>query len=271
MHGTIDRGRVILLTISGVILVGALIEFIQVALAAAGADRLGIDIGYWYPLYAQRWLETGTPYLPHQLAGPYHVSGQDFLFPPLALYVFAPFLVLPKVIWWIVPIVALALCWRRFRPALWTFPILALVLLWPRTIGQIVVGGSDLWVSAAVALGLLYAWPFVLIVIKPSFLPLALLGVRSRRWWIAAGVVLLAAIPFGTLWFDYVTAIRNSGLPLSYSLLQLPIVLAPIVIWIGRTRPTALAIDGRAGVRRPGWLRWPGWLPDPRKRVTASS
>jgi hypothetical protein len=83
----------------------------------------------------------------------------------------------------------------------------------------------------------MFAWPFVLIVIKPSFLPLALLGARRRSWWIAAAIVGLAALPFGMLWVDYVTAIRNSGLPLYYSLLQVPIVVAPIVMWLGRTRP----------------------------------
>jgi hypothetical protein len=248
----VDWRRVALLTTTGVLLVGAAIEFVDVAARALRQDTFGIDIGYWYPLYASRWLETGQPYLPHQLAGPYHVTGQDFLFPPLALYLFAPFIYLPSVIWWLVPGIALALCWRRFRPAMWTYPILALILIWPRTIGQLVVGGSDLWVSAAVAMGLLYLWPFVLIVIKPSFLPLALLGIRSRRWWLAAGIVLLAAVPFGTLWLDYVTAIRNSGLPLTYSLIQLPIVIAPLVIWLGRTQPDRFALprrDAAAGSR----------------------
>jgi hypothetical protein len=234
--GSLDWRRILILSLTGVILVIAAYELVETASRAIRQGTLGVDIGYWYPHYAQRWLDTGVLYLPHQLAGPYHVSGQDFLFPPIALYVFTPFLVLPIAIWWIVPAVALVACFRRFRPAMWTFPILALIAAWPRTIGQIVVGGSDLWVAAAVALGLLFAWPFVLIVIKPSFLPLALLGARRRSWWIAAAIVVLVSLPFGTLWLDYVTAIRNSGLPLYYSLLQLPVVLAPIVMWIGRTR-----------------------------------
>jgi hypothetical protein len=234
---TIDWRRVGLLTITGFLLVVAGLELVETTTRAIRQGTLAVDIGYWYPLYAQRWLDTGVLYLPHQLAGPYHVSGQDFLFPPIALYVFIPFLVLPIAIWWIVPTVAFVACFRRYRPALWTFPILALIAAWPRTIGQIVVGGSDLWVAAAVAFGLMFAWPFVLIVIKPSFLPLALLGARRRSWWIAAAIVGLAALPFGMLWVDYVTAIRNSGLPLYYSLLQVPIVVAPIVMWLGRTRP----------------------------------
>jgi hypothetical protein len=202
---SLDWRRVLVLTMTGVILVVAGLELVETTARAIRQGTLAVDIGYWDPLYAQRWLDTGVMYLPHQLAGPYHVTGQDFLFPPIAMYVFIPFLFLPIVIWWIVPAVALVACFRRFRPALWTFPM--------------------------------YAWPFVLIVIKPSFLPLALLGARRRSWWIAAAIVGVAAIPFGSLWLDYVTAIRNSGLPLYYSLLQLPIVLAPLVMWIGRTTP----------------------------------
>lgn len=232
----IRLGRVLALSATGFLLLLALVELITVGTDAARIGRIGLDIGYWYPYYARRWLETGVLYYPEQLIGPYVVSGLDFLFPPITILVFVPFLYLPIVIWWLAPAAVLGACWRRYRPAWWTYPLLALILAWPRTIGQLVVGGSDLWVSMAVGLGVLYAWPFALVAMKPSFLPLALLGARRRAWWVSSAVLLLIALPFGTQWFNYATAIRNSGLPLTYSLYQLPVTLAPIVMWLGRTR-----------------------------------
>jgi hypothetical protein len=222
---------------TGVLLLLALVELVTVGMEAAGRGHIGLDIGYWYSYYARRWLETGVLYRPEQLSGPYLVSGPDFLFPPIAILVFVPFLYLPIILWWVAPAVVIGACWRRCRPARWTYPVLALILAWPRTIGQLLVGGSDLWVSMAVGLGVLYAWPYALVIMKPSFLPLAVLGARKRSWWVAAAVIALVALPFGTHWLDYALAIRNAGLPFSYSLFQLPVTLAPIVIWLGRTRP----------------------------------
>jgi hypothetical protein len=244
----IRLGRVLALSATGFLLLFALVELITVGTDAARVGRIGLDIGYWYSYYARRWLETGVLYRPEQLVGPYVVSGLDFVFPPIAILVFVPFLYLPVVIWWLAPAAVMGACWRRYRPAWWTYPLLALILAWPRTIGQLVVGGSDLWVSMAVGLGVLYAWPFAMVVMKPSFLPLALLGVNRRAWWMASAALLLVALPFGTQWFDYATAIKNSGLPLTYSLLQLPVTLAPIVMWLGRTRagPGRVVVPSRS-------------------------
>jgi hypothetical protein len=243
-------GRVGVLSATGFLLLFALGELVTSGIDAARIGRIGVDIGYWYSYYAQRWLETGVLYRPEQLAGPYVVSGPDFIFPPIAILVFVPFLYLPIVVWWLAPVAVMGACWRRYRPSLWTYPVLALILAWPRTIGQLVVGGSDLWVSMAVGLGVLYAWPFALVVMKPSFLPLALLGARTRAWWVASAALVLVALPFGRHWFDYATAIRNSGLPLTYSLYQLPITLAPIVIWLGRTRAASDGVGAPSGLSR---------------------
>ena len=52
----------------------------------------------------RNWVDTGEFYLPHQLAGPYQVQTLvDVLYPPIALYLFVPFLVLPAVLWWAIP------------------------------------------------------------------------------------------------------------------------------------------------------------------------
>ena len=52
-------------------------------------------------------------------------------------------------------------------------------------------------------------------------------------------LVLIACIPFGALWLDYVAVLRNSDVPLSYSLLDVPLALAPVVAGLGRRRSPA--------------------------------
>lgn len=229
--------RVAVLTLTGVILVFAALELVATAEAFDARGEIGLDIGRYYTGYARDWLAGRPVYGPNQLSGPYDVlEGDGMLFPPTVLYLFAAFTVLPLPLWWVIPGAAYVACFVRYRPSLWTFPVLALIVFWPRTVGQLVVGGSDLWVGAAVAAGLIYGWPFALILVKPSYVPLALLGVRRRSWWIAACILAAVSIPLGTLWLDYLTAMRNFQAPLTYSLPALPLVLAPLVMWLGRTR-----------------------------------
>lgn len=85
------------------------------------------------------------------------------------------------------------------------------------------------------ALGLVYRWPAALILLKPSLLPFALIGIRDPRWWITAAVI--AGVTFLGPWRDYITVIQNgadSGGPL-YSIWQVPLMLIPIIAWIGRS------------------------------------
>jgi hypothetical protein len=54
---------------------------------------------------ARRWVETGVLYSPSQLAGPYTNAdawlpgGVANLYPPPAVLLFVPFLVLPAIVW----------------------------------------------------------------------------------------------------------------------------------------------------------------------------
>src|SRR5215510_5930822 len=52
----------------------------------------------------RRWLDTGTPYLPQEVAAPFQFGTETFLHPPISLLLFAPFLVLPIALWWAIPI-----------------------------------------------------------------------------------------------------------------------------------------------------------------------
>ncbi len=80
-----------------------------------------------------------------------------------------------------------------------------------------------------------FAAPFVLL--KPSLAPFALFGIRRRSWWLGAGAFLVLCLPFGAMWADWVTSVVNSqgGGPL-YSSLEAPMLLLPLVAWLGRTR-----------------------------------
>ena len=69
------------------------------------------------------------------------------------------------------------------RPTRWIYPLIALLMIWPRSTGGLIVGNTDMWVCAFVALGLRYGWPALPIAIKPSFAPLMLVGIRHRSWW----------------------------------------------------------------------------------------
>jgi hypothetical protein len=201
---------------------------------------------------ARQYFATGSPYLPEHLAGPWTLQPHSFVHPPPALVLFVPFLVLPAVLWWALPLGLTAWAIARLRPARWTWPLLVLCLLWPRSIGSLLAGNSDIWATAIVALGAVFAWPFVFLVIKPTFAPIALLGIRRRTWWIALSVVAAVNVVGLPLWLEYLAVVRNSQLRLDYSLLNLPLVVLPAIAWLGRSRrPEVAAPAGAATASRP--------------------
>ena len=55
-------------------------------------------------------------------------------------------------------------------------------------------------------------------------------------------------LPFGSMWADWVTTLVNStGGGLLYSTLEVPMLLIPLVAWLGRarsSRPRAATFDG---------------------------
>lgn len=185
---------------------------------------------------ARRFLATGSPYLPAQVDGPWALGPHSFIHPPSALPLFVPFLWLPSVLWWAIPILGTAWLVVNTRPAPWTWPLIALCLVWPRSAGALIAGNSDLWAMLFVALGLRFGWPFTMLIFKPTFALLAVLGIRHVQVWRAGVVAAIAMLPLLPLWLDYVSVIRNAGLDFSYSLLNLPLVVLPVFAWAGRTR-----------------------------------
>ncbi len=207
----------------------------------------GWDFGHYVDA-ARRWLETGSPYLGSEISGQFRFSDLTFIHPPIALYLFAPFVVLPAVLFWAIPIVGTAAVIALWRPAPWTWPLMAFLLNWPRFIGSVVVGNSDLWVVFFIALGLRFGWPVLLLAIKPSIAPFALIDIAAlirvdavpvRRWReiaLAAILLVLAALPFGTLWFAWLSVIRNSPADPLYSIGAVPWLIVPAIAWFGRRR-----------------------------------
>lgn len=220
---------------------------LSVVILAGGAwwfvgQAFGTFAPYWgvdltkYLAATQRWLDSGSPYLPSEVAAPFdHFGVWTFLHPPIALLLFAPFLVLPAVLWWAIPLGLTAWAVGSMRPAPWTWPIIAAGLGWPRFQGALIVGNTDLWVLASVALGLCYGWPALLVAAKPSLAFFALAGIRRRSWWVGALVVAAACVPFGWLWPEWARVVMNSPGDLGYSLGSVPALLVPAVAWLGRS------------------------------------
>jgi hypothetical protein len=228
--------RLLILTTTGVLGVLALLSAVQL-FQIVYANRVGIGVDFHQYLdHLARWQTTGQLYLPRQLAGPTSVMDGDPLYPPTVLWLLLPFKVLPEPIWWLVPTAIIVVTLVRLRPAPWTWPLLAMIALWPRTPALFYYGNPGMWMVAFICLALWRPWAGPLILLKPSLAPFALLGFGRRSWFIALAVVVAASIPFAGLWLDYLTVLRNSSVPLTYSLLDLPLALAPIIAFLGRRR-----------------------------------
>jgi hypothetical protein len=203
-------------------------------------DPLEQGVGIDFALYrdvAARWLAGGPFYEAHQLAGPYEVAHGDVLYPPVGLWQYLPVTVLPRGLWWAIPAALTAWAiWRvQPRPAVW--PLMALCLAWPTTPLKIWTGNPVIWCVAAMSVAILYRWAAPFVLLKPSLFPFALFGIRDRAWWLGLAVLLALCLPFGALWLDWIASVLNSrGSGLLYSALEAPMLLLPLVAWVGRTR-----------------------------------
>ena len=188
----------------------------------------------------QRLFAGGSWYLPRQLEGPYQTEFGDVLYPPVAAWFFAPWLVLPAWSFVVIPVGILTWHVLSARPAPWTWPLIAFGATYPVTLVYAGYANPTVWIAAFVGLALRYAWPGALILLKPSLLPFALIGIRSRGWWLCALGLAIASLPFlaDTLIYPRVILDTQGAGPL-YSVLGLPIMLVPVVAWLGRRREPA--------------------------------
>ena len=225
---------------------------------AVALGRVGADLQL-YLAATRDWLAGGSFYHASQLAGPYVITDGDILYPPSTIPLFLPFLVLPSVLFMAIPVGLIAWVVARHRPAPWTWPVMAACLAFAPTLVKLVHFNPFVWSAAALALGTIYAWPSVFVLLKPSLAPFALFGIRHRSWWVAAGVFGLVALAFLPLWPDSVTVLRNATNPngLLYSLTDAPLLLLPLVAWLGSTTrrsatgPSATASGAASPPPRP--------------------
>ena len=257
MRGTLDespvtRGNPLLSARMGrdllLILLGAsLLEFVVMAWQLSRTASIGVDL-HLYQGYVARFLAGGSLYQPWQLAGPYEIHAailggpvyehvSPSLYPPLIVPLIGPFLVLPEFLWWAIPLGIIGYVLWRLRPGLWAWVAIAALCVYPRTLSMVLLGNPAIWCVAAIALALLWRWPAIFVLLKPSLLPFALVGIRARSWWVGASLLVFASLPFVHLWNDWITAILNSrGGGLAYSFAEAPTLLIPLVAWVGRTR-----------------------------------
>ena len=208
---------------------------LELAIAARGGFfGAGVDLGI-YTTAARHWLADGTWYLPRQLAGQYGVEFGDVLYPPTLLWLAVPFSVLPGILWWIIPGAIAAIGLARLRPAMWSWPFMAACLAWPRTTAQISFGNPVIWIAASLFWGV-----GAVALFKPTVIPFALLGLRSRRWWLAAGLMTSLTLPLLPLVLEYPSVLLNARDPGGwlYSIAEWPFLAIPLVAWTGRERRT---------------------------------
>jgi len=220
-----EIGRAIAVALAVVLFVVAIRSFLATLTGPFG-QFVGVDAAR-YVEHASWWLAGRSPYMPHEVAGPFVYSEDTFLHPPLALPLFAAFTILPLPLFWAIPLSIIG--WSIRRAPTWTWPLLAAALAWPRTQGALIVGNTDLWATAFAALGWRYGWPALLVAIKPTLAPLALTGLRHRTWWAGLPVLALACVPFGGLWWEWLAVARNAPADWTYSLLNLPLPVAVVI------------------------------------------
>ena len=147
-----------------------------------------------------------------------------------------PFTFLPAFLWWLIPLTVTGYVIAGWRPSWWALPLMALLIVWPKTISSVLWGNTDMWALAGVAAGLRWGWPAVLLFLKPTLAPFALVGIRKPSFWVVGSVMLVLAVVMLPLWLDYFTAVRNLQIPWDYSLVSIPPMFIPIVAWAARTR-----------------------------------
>lgn len=202
-----------------------------------------------YMTATRAWMAGGPFYHPATITTPYQVFGSlPILYPPVALYLFAPFTLLPAFLWWAVPFGLTAFALWRLRPAPWAWPIMLLLMQSGSIPALIWHGNPVMWVLACVALATVYGWTGPLALVKPSLLPFALVGVRRRSWWIALAVMVAISLPFGAMWIDWIRVILNGrgGGGIFYSIGEMPLLLVPLVAWLARQRAAVVAISSTA-------------------------
>ncbi len=222
----------------------------------AGFTQLGWGryVGTDYQIYmdaARRWLDGGSYFLPRQLGGSYDIQAGDVLYPPVALWLFVPFTMLPPVVWWITPVGITAIAVWHLRPPAWALALSVLVFVYPKNLAFVFDGNPGLYFIAALAAAVAWGSPASLALFKPSLFPLALFGITHRSWWYGLATLAIASLPVLPLTVTWLAVMQDGhGGGLAYSLIDMPVSALPLLWWVGsrqRNRQRAWSPDARAG------------------------
>ncbi|HEY6569357.1 MAG TPA: hypothetical protein VIZ22_03660 [Candidatus Limnocylindrales bacterium] len=233
--------------LAGVAVIGLALALtvLQVAGLLVNPEALARLVALDFTMYldhTERALAGGSFYLDRQLHGHYPILTGDSYYPPTTMLLFAPFLVLPALLWWILPLGIIAAVVVYWRPSLWGLVAIAGCVWWWRSVQIVVLGNPSMWVAAAVAAGTVIRWPLALVILKPTLLPVAALGSDRRSFWLALGIIAMVSVPFGRQWVDYAHAALDSSVQWSYSLNDVPIVLIGVIAWLASTRRPPLGV-----------------------------
>jgi hypothetical protein len=238
--GRLDWRFVILAALYGFVVLEALyFTFRPGGLFAFG---LGYD-QHTYLGAARDWLAGRGFYESYQLAGPYRIQAAEILYPPSLLVVLVPFTFLPEPAFVLVPLAVTAAVVWSWHPSYRGWLLIGACLAAPSSFGLYLFGNPGMWAVAAVALATRYGvGPLVLV--KPTFAPFALVGIRTRAWWLTLAAGLGFAFLTLPLWLDYLTVMRNIIEPDPfYAVWTVPMMLVPLIAARSSRRDRAELLD----------------------------
>jgi len=245
--GKIRPSRVLFGTLTGLLALLIVGKYIRVVGEATPEGRMWFDFNV-YVNVARQFFATGEMYTPFQLSGPYpdviYSGGWVInLYPPPMMLLFAPFTVLPAVLWWAIPMSIFAYMTWYWRPAPWSWPVLAGVLVLLPFAITIAMGNTVMWAMAVTALATRWPGAAVGLFGKPLLVPFILPFVRRSRTWLwGLAIAAIVSLPFLPFWFDWLTAMRNEVtgqgvLGTVFYFFPAPLLaLVPLIPWLARTR-----------------------------------
>ena len=230
--------------------VAAFIVRLWIVFAVETGNVVGVDRGI-YQQAVERWVGGGFFDHPEQIGDAYEIVQGHILYPPVALAWLVPAAYLPDLLWWGIPIVAVATIVGHHRPAVWAWPLIGLCVATFSSVEIIASGNPGIWIATFVAVGTVWRPAFALVLLKPSLFLFALPGIRSRGWWVIVAALATVSILLLPMSLDYVQVVLNARGPnasLIYSIRDVPLMLAPLIAWI----------SGRhSGLRAPSSRRSP--------------
>jgi len=228
-----------------------------------GSGRVAIDYRTYIPA-AQSWLDGDGFYRSWQLAGPYQLVNPAVMYPPTALVLFVPAVFLPPLGWWLVPAALTVIGLWGARPPTWRWPFIAICLLYPNTLWLVLSGNPDIWAVAFLALATRWPASSAWIVLKPTLAPLAVLGMRTRRWWLFVAALTIVSAALVLMWRDYVVVLMNARgdrATFLWVVYETPLLAIPLLVgWNGprgrgSDRTVSASVDRPRTARDEVWRR----------------